>query len=130
MTLAYPLSMILAEKIVTAVERANVNTRWRDFVDIMTLARGNAIAGDDLLESLHAVAAHRVVRLERLSRAADKLGESAQGKWSAWRRKQRLLERTPAAFAHLLAEVATFADPALEGQIVGLRWSPDQTGWS
>jgi hypothetical protein len=35
----YPLEMVLAEKIVTALERGTVNTRWRDFVDIYVLIR-------------------------------------------------------------------------------------------
>ena len=35
----YPLEMVLAEKIVTALERGTVNTRWRDFVDIYVLTR-------------------------------------------------------------------------------------------
>jgi len=30
----YPLEMVLAEKIVTAIARGTANTRWRDFVDI------------------------------------------------------------------------------------------------
>lgn len=30
----YPLEMVLAEKVVTALERTTVNTRWRDFADI------------------------------------------------------------------------------------------------
>ena len=28
----YPLEMVLAEKIVTALQRGTANTRWRDFV--------------------------------------------------------------------------------------------------
>jgi hypothetical protein len=35
--LGYPAHMILTEKIVTAVERGTVNTRWRDFVDITSI---------------------------------------------------------------------------------------------
>ena len=32
--LGYPLTMILAEKIVTGVERGTANTRWRDYADV------------------------------------------------------------------------------------------------
>jgi hypothetical protein len=41
----YPLSMVFAEKIVTAVQRGTVNTRWRDYADIV-LARlqGRSVA--------------------------------------------------------------------------------------
>jgi Nucleotidyl transferase AbiEii toxin, Type IV TA system len=33
----YPLSMVYAEKIITALQRGTVNTRWRDFADIYIL---------------------------------------------------------------------------------------------
>ena len=32
--LGYPMTMVLAEKAVTALQRATANTRWRDFGDI------------------------------------------------------------------------------------------------
>jgi hypothetical protein len=35
----YPLAMIYSEKIVTAIVRGTVNTRWRDFADIYLLTR-------------------------------------------------------------------------------------------
>ena len=35
----YPLEMVLAEKIVTALERGTANARWRDFVDVYVLTR-------------------------------------------------------------------------------------------
>lgn len=35
----YPDHMVLAEKIVTAIDRGDQNTRWRDFVDISALTR-------------------------------------------------------------------------------------------
>lgn len=41
----YPLVMVLAEKIVTAIARGTVNTRWRDFGDVYLLGRHHVIAG-------------------------------------------------------------------------------------
>jgi hypothetical protein len=38
----YPLAMVYAEKIVTALERGVANTRWRDFADIYLLSRTHA----------------------------------------------------------------------------------------
>ena len=38
----YPLAMVYSEKIVTAVARGTVNTRWRDFADMYLLARPSA----------------------------------------------------------------------------------------
>lgn len=34
--LGYPLPMVIAEKTVTAIERGEANTRWRDFADVLT----------------------------------------------------------------------------------------------
>jgi hypothetical protein len=36
--MGYPLVMVFAEKLLTALERATANTRWRDFGDIYLLA--------------------------------------------------------------------------------------------
>ena len=36
----YPLPMVYAEKIITALQRGTVNTRWRDFADLYLLTRG------------------------------------------------------------------------------------------
>lgn len=35
--LGYPLTMVLAEKLVTAIERGTANTRWRDYADVYLL---------------------------------------------------------------------------------------------
>jgi predicted nucleotidyltransferase component of viral defense system len=45
---AFSLEMVLAEKIVTAIARGTANTRWRDFVDIYTLALRHNIDGKTL----------------------------------------------------------------------------------
>lgn len=59
--LAYPVTMVLAEKIVTVVERGAANTRWRDFVDVASLATKADISGDDMIRSLAIVAASRQI---------------------------------------------------------------------
>lgn len=128
-TLGYPLTMVLAEKLVTALERGATNSRWRDFVDVAMLARHQAIAGDDLLVSLHAVASHRGVQLATLADSLDGFAPLAEGRWLTWRRKHALGDRTPSAFADLLSEVGVFADPALSGRIAGLRWDPGSSAW-
>src|ERR1035437_2247941 len=40
----YPLSMVFAEKIVTAVQRGTVNTRWRDYADTIVVVGGSLLA--------------------------------------------------------------------------------------
>lgn len=46
--LGYPLTMVLAEKIVTAIDRGIVNTRWRDFADVYTLSRLHPVDAAEL----------------------------------------------------------------------------------
>jgi hypothetical protein len=128
-TLGYPLTMVIAEKLVTALERGATNSRWRDFVDIAMLARQQAVVGDELLVSLRAVASHRGVRLASLADTLDGFAALAESRWATWRRKHALGDRTPSAFADLLAEVQAFADPALNDEIAGSRWAPGRSAW-
>ena len=59
----YPLAMVYSEKIVTAVARGTVNTRWRDFADMYLLTRRHPVDGAELCRSVHEVARHRRVEL-------------------------------------------------------------------
>jgi Nucleotidyl transferase AbiEii toxin, Type IV TA system len=73
----YPLAMVYAEKVVTAVARGTVNTRWRDFADIYPLSRRHGQAGADLASSLRQVAHHRHVALLPLSPGSSTATEKA-----------------------------------------------------
>jgi hypothetical protein len=59
----YPLPMVHAEKVVTALQRGTVNTRWRDFADVWTLSGTHPVNGNELQTTLRVVADHRSVRL-------------------------------------------------------------------
>ena len=107
----YRVELILAEKIVTALQRGTANTRWRDFVDIAELS-SREINSDDLAESIRRVAASRQVELSPLSEPLRGFADLAQSRWAAWRRKQRL-NNTPESFADLLDDVIAFSDPHL-----------------
>ena len=125
----YPLSMVHAEKIVTAIARGTTNTRWRDFVDIYLLAGHHAIDSDELRTSLERVAAHRAIPLVPLSDVLAGYGDIAQTKWVAWRRKQQLEDRVPESFDELIAAVAEFADPIIASGSPGTRWDPPDRAW-
>ena len=126
----YPLVMVHAEKIVTAVARGTVNTRWRDFADIYLLSRRHSLDGPDLADSLRQVARHRQVELVPLARVLDGYGEIGQARWAAWRRKQQLDERLPGQFAEVVSAVVTFADPIIADTAAGLAWDPAIGAWS
>lgn len=126
----YPLEMVHAEKIVTAVQRGVANTRWRDFADIYLLSRRHEIDGTRQRRSIVTVAEHRNVTLEPLAGALAGHAEFAQGRWANWVRKQRLADRLPIDFADLLTEIQRFADPVLVDEVDGRTWDPAKRTWS
>lgn len=87
--LGYAAETTIAEKGVTILERGITSTRWRDYVDIVALAR-QGIDPDELLRSARAVARHRGVTLEPVEPHLTGYGAVAQAKWGAWRRKEHL----------------------------------------
>lgn len=125
----YPLAMVHAEKIVTAVARGTVNTRWRDFADIYALARHHAIAGTELVRSTRRVAEHRQVQLVPLAQTLLDYGQIGQQRWTAWRRRQRLEDRLPDSFGEVIAAVINFADPAIIGSAESRSWDPATRQW-
>jgi len=125
----YPLALVHAEKIVTAIARGTVNTRWRDFVDVVALSGHHAIDGDQLVESISVVASHRGIELRPLVLVLDGYGDIGQAKWAAWRRRQQLEDRTPESFAELIRSFVAFADPALSGVALGRQWDPAERAW-
>lgn len=124
----YPLHMVHAEKIVTAVQRGVANTRWRDFGDVWTLSGVHSVLGDDLQTAMTVVADYRGADLVTLEEVLDGYADLAHAKWASWRRRQRM-DHLPATFVDVLAEVLTFADPALLGQATGLTWHPVGRRW-
>lgn len=127
----YPLPMVHAEKIVTALQRGTVNTRWRDFADVYLLSRQHPVHGGELVAALRAVAQHRGATRQSLTVALAGYTEipGVQAKWAAWRRRQELDDRVPESFTEVLGHVAAFADPALTGEAADAVWRPNDLAW-
>lgn len=126
----YPVSMILAEKVTTAIALGTANTRWRDFVDITSLARSGPHRGETLRRSLETVSAFRHVELAPLAHELQGLGKAGQTKWATWRNKQDLQGATPAALDELLGLVAGFIDPILNSPSPTCTWDPTAWTWT
>jgi len=126
----YPLAMVHAEKIVTAVARGTLSTRWRDFADVYLLARHHTIDGTELAGSVRDVAGHRQVQLTPLATVLLGYGGIGQQRWTAWRRKQKLEDRLPDEFGAVVSAVIDFADPAISGLTKGRSWNPTAGVWS
>ena len=65
--LGYPLATVIAEKLSTAVELGDLNTRDRDYGDLYRLLRANTLRTDEVSTALEATAAHRQITLRPLS---------------------------------------------------------------
>ena len=125
----YPISMVLAEKIITAIQRGTANTRWRDFGDIYELSRMHPIPYNELKTSVNAVAEHRVVELTTLREGLADFAEIGQIKYENWRRKQERLE-LPEVFGELLKEIYIFSDPVIgEVDRADSCWNPSTLNW-
>ncbi len=126
----YPLEMICAEKIVTALARGTTNSRLRDFSDVVALTKTNSLRGDLLSTAVRAVAMHRTVSFQPLSDLLAGLAERRQSDWLAWRRRQPDDGQHPERFADVVEDFITFADPVIEGSVATLTWNPGARAWT
>jgi predicted nucleotidyltransferase component of viral defense system len=126
----YPLEMVLAEKIVTALQRGPASTRWRDFGDIYQLTGHQIFHANELRRALQAVASYRHVALSGLDYALDGYAEIGQLRWAAWRRKLQLTDSLPSDFSDALDALRAFAGPILSGTAGdSASWDPARRGW-
>jgi len=128
--LGYPLEMVFAEKIITALARGTANTRWRDFLDLYILIRRHGVEARTLRASMHRVAQYRDVPLSPLESTLIGFPEIAQSRWLAWLRKQRLESAAPEDFATVLKLVVSFTDPVLGDDPTMTSWNPLKQVWS
>ncbi|MEV8377251.1 nucleotidyl transferase AbiEii/AbiGii toxin family protein [Kribbella sp. NPDC056861] len=125
----YPLHMVHAEKIVTAVQRGTANTRWRDFGDIYTLARRHPTNGSDLQRAIQEVAHGRDATLAPLTEILDGYAAIAQTRWAAWRRRNTS-HHLPEQFGDVLDDVLRFAEEPLRADVAGREWDPRLAVWN
>jgi hypothetical protein len=88
--LGYPLATVIAEKLSTAVELGDLNTRDRDYGDLYRLLRANILRADEVSTALAATAAHRQITLRPLSSSITDLPQQRQSSYTAWLRRQEL----------------------------------------
>jgi Nucleotidyl transferase AbiEii toxin, Type IV TA system len=127
----YPMEMVLAEKIVTALQRGSASTRWRDFGDIFTITGRLAFTAGEVRHALQAVADYRHVELANLDDAVYGYAEIGQPRWASWRRKLQLTKTLPEQFGQALESLKDFANPVISGSTADqATWDPGRRTWN
>ena len=126
-TLGYPIVTVLAEKLSTAVQLGEANTRIRDYVDLYNLTGTHPLAFQPTRDALLATAAHRRISLRPLSMAIGQLATTRAG---AYRTYRAGLGGTglPSNFPEVVTAVVDFADPVIQGGPHGV-WNPVGRHW-
>lgn len=98
---AYPIETVLAEKIVTMIDRGDATTRERDFADVVLLTRRPAITAGPLTAAIAATASHRGSELRPLREVLVSLGALRQGEWAYRMRSTSDLRTTLITTGHV-----------------------------
>ena len=126
----YPLETVLAEKIVTMVDRGDATTRERDFADVFVLMTRHAIDADSLAAAIRATGEHRGSELRPLRDVLVTLGRSRQADWTRYVGRNGLEGDVPVDYADAIAAIADFADPILTGDAGSGAWNPAMRTWT
>jgi predicted nucleotidyltransferase component of viral defense system len=124
----YPLETVLAEKIVTMIDRGDTTTRERDFADVHLLTRSRQVDADTLARAIAATASHRGTELRPLRDVLVELATMRQVDWTRFLGRAGLAGDLPASYAETIAAIAEFVDPLIDGDVRG-RWDPLQRRW-
>ncbi len=126
------LGYLLAEKLTTAIDLAEANTRVRDLADIHTVTGAHTIARAPMREALRATATFRNVKLVPVAVAVGDLASLRGGGYRAYREALgRFGEHLPDDLAEVIAAAAAFADPLIVGaDTANGAWDPGARRWS
>lgn len=125
----YSIEMVLAEKIVTAIQRGTANTRWRDYFDVYQLSHEPTIRETTLRGAIATVSGARSAVIAPLAETLIGYADIAQSKWAAWVRKQGLEERIPLDFGTALNWIIDFVDPILGSEVRNRLWKAESGSW-
>jgi hypothetical protein len=127
---AYPLTLNLAEKIVTAMQRRETSTRDRDFADLWVSSRLHLLAAADLRRHILAVASRRQQILMPMAVALAEMPDRQQP-YTAMVERMSYLLPPPERWSELIAGVIDFIDPLLADEEGRLSyWDPDELAWA
>lgn len=110
----HPIATVLAEKIVTMMERGDANTRERDVADIVVLARRYRPSNEELVAAIEATAAHRQAKVRFMGESVGALGVTRQRSWELFVQRAGLVGQVPDRYHSALNDVAALVDPLLD----------------
>ena len=125
----YPLATVLAEKVVTMVDRGDTTTRERDFADVFVLTSRHAVDAAELFAAVRATGAHRQSDLRPLRSVLVTLASARQADWQRFVNRSGLVDEVPADYAETIGHVVDFADPVLGGEVTTGEWDPVTRAW-
>lgn len=126
---AYPLTLNLAEKVVTAMQRRETNTRDRDFADLWVTSRRHQLDAAELREHVQAVADHRGQPIVTMAQALAHLPDRQQP-YTAMVTRMSYLSPPPETWRELVDGVIAFLDPILSDDNGQLSyWDPERLQW-
>ena len=126
----YPVETVLAEKVVTMLDRGELTTRERDFADVYQISVGSNIDGGALSEAVDATIAYRGSERRALRSALGDLAEQRQGDWSTYIAAAGIEGLVPESFADAIDAVADFADPVLAHEVKTRTWDARARRWT
>lgn len=125
----YPIETVLAEKLVTMIDRGDTTTRERDFADVVVLIGRHTIDAARLLAAISATAVHRGTALRPLADVLVRLGGERQAAWERFLARAGLNRDLPTSYQEAIRRIAEFADPVLTGSKVSGRWDHARSRW-
>ena len=128
--LGYPIVTVLAEKLSTAIQLGEANTRVRDYVDLFNLTGAHELNYAETREALEVTATHRRINLRPLSDVIGQLAVTRARNYAAYRSDMGSDgTNLPDTFAAVVAAVSSFGDPLVNSAYVGGKWDPSSRMW-
>lgn len=128
--LGYPLATVLAEKVVTMIDRGDTTTRDRDFADVYVLSARHRIDAAELAAAIASTGAHRGSDLRPIRDALGRLATLRQADWARFVARSGLADAVPASLADVINAIADLVDPILSGAITDGEWDSGTRRWA
>lgn len=131
--LAYPIETCVAEKSAIIEEHGMVNTRLKDYFDLLMISKTQEFSGAILSQAIRNTFDFRetVVPLTEMDGLSDEFVEDHDVAWKAFLKKIDYRETLP--FSEVVTEIRGFLNPALrataEREEFHMDWKPGE-GWS